>query len=317
MRFARFMIMSISILVIVCYVYNKSIINYLTQTYHIDIDIHDSYISNFLSFGSNIASFLESIRTFDDNEISVNNIEYESTPQIDFTQTPAQEENHEIKQETQEIIENTKRIEENKLYVESGDTFLLIGDSMMQGIGVTLVSRLRKKGFKVINIARQSTGLTYKGFFDWESTLQATLKKNPQVSVIVVCLGANDPWSVNKIKFGSTEWSDMYNGRIEHIYEIAKAHNALVVWYEVPAIKNARLNAKVKILNDFYASNARKYGGLFINAGDILLNNNFTYYMNINGKSTAVRSKDGIHFTTQGSLILTRSLLDTIEIIDK
>ena len=130
MRFARFMIMSISILVIVCYVYNKSIINYLTQTYHIDIDIHDSYISNFLSFGSNIASFLESIRTFDDNEISVNNIEYESTPQIDFTQTPAQEENHEIKQETQEIIENTKRIEENKM-TESKLTNLLLGTMVL------------------------------------------------------------------------------------------------------------------------------------------------------------------------------------------
>lgn len=73
-----------------------------------------------------------------------------------------------------EIPEFTEKLEEEIYYplidengtiiLEPHSTFLLIGDSMMQGVGMTLVRELQKRDFNVINLAKQAQGLPIRIF---------------------------------------------------------------------------------------------------------------------------------------------------------
>lgn len=217
----------------------------------------------------------------------------------------------------QDFKDKGVKIQNNHLIVSPHANFLLIGDSLMQGIGMTLARTLSKQGFKVKNIAKQSTGLTYQSFFNWSKATKQAFKENPNISVLVVCLGANDPWDMPKKRFGKDEWNEVYNARIREIIDIAMQNHAVVVWYEVPALKNQTLNTKVAFLNTLYKKNIEENGGLFISADDILVNRNFTPYLkNEQGKSTLVRTSDGIHFTLYGSSILTQSFMDRLIIFN-
>ena len=206
------------------------------------------------------------------------------------------------------------KIINNRLFVAPNTHFLLIGDSLMQGIGMTLARELSKQGFKVRNIAKQSTGLTYPSFFNWEKATKQALVSNPKIAVIVVCLGANDPWDMAGMRFGTDIWLTTYKKRIARLFELAEEYKAIIVWYEIPSIKRKTLNDKVITLNDLYKESIDEYGGIFIPADAILVDRNFTAYIkNADGKSMLVRTPDGIHFTRYGSTLLTQSLLDRLE----
>ncbi|RDU67114.1 hypothetical protein CQA53_02350 [Helicobacter didelphidarum] len=213
----------------------------------------------------------------------------------------------------QSYLQKGVEIKEDTLFVAPNTHFLLIGDSLMQGIAISLVKKLRDKGFKIKNIAKQSTGLTHQSFFNWEHTTKNALRQNPNISVLVVCLGANDPWNMPNKRFGTEAWITAYSERIQKIFDIAKEHRVAVVWYEIPALKDKNLNDKIILLNNLYNNITLMNGGLFIPAKAILVNSQFsTYIKNSEGKSMLARASDGIHFARYGADLLSQSFLDKI-----
>ena len=228
-----------------------------------------------------------------------------------------------------EIPEFTEKLEEEIYYplidengtiiLEPHSTFLLIGDSMMQGVGMTLVRELQKRDFNVINLAKQSTGLTYPHFFDWQQSLKDAFAKNPNINVVVMMVGANDPYNMPKIKFQSPEWVEIYTQRIQDIIQTTLSHKAIIIWYQVPFVKKEPLNQKLIFLNTLYKENVESAKQVFLDSNAILSPDNaYTAYIKApNGKSIRLRNSDGIHFSTEGSKLLSQILLDRLEVLQE
>lgn len=200
--------------------------------------------------------------------------------------------------------------------LQKGDVVVLIGDSLMQGVGMTLVSMLKKHGAIPINLSKQSTGLTYNNHFDWEKTLSDALLAQP-VQYVIIMLGANDPWDMidpeNKarfIKFKTKRWEEIYRARIQSLLALAHEHGAQVFWYEAPYMKKEKLNEGILYLNTLYEDEAQQNGAIFLHSNDVLSENKtFSAYITRNDKKIKVRANDGIHFSGEGSRILSKLLL--------
>ncbi|MDE7447644.1 MAG: DUF459 domain-containing protein [Helicobacter sp.] len=200
--------------------------------------------------------------------------------------------------------------------LQKGDVVVLIGDSLMQGVGMTLVSMLKKHGAVPINLSKQSTGLTYNHHFDWEKALSSALLEQP-VQYVIIMLGANDPWDMidpeNKaryIKFKTERWEEIYRARIQSLLTLAHEHGAQVFWFEAPYMKKEKLNDGVLYLNTLYEDEARQNGAIFLHSNDVLSDDaTFSAYITRNDKKIKVRTNDGIHFSGEGSRILSKLLL--------
>ncbi|MDE6978982.1 MAG: DUF459 domain-containing protein, partial [Helicobacter sp.] len=191
--------------------------------------------------------------------------------------------------------------------LQKGDVVVLIGDSLMQGVGITLVSLLKKHGAVPINLSKQSTGLTYSQHFDWEKALANALAEQPARYVIVM-LGANDPWNMidpeNKaryVKFKSKRWEEIYRARIQSLLTLAHEHGAQVFWYETPYMKKEKLNDGILYLNMLYEDEVQKNDAIFLHSNAVLSEGEaFSAYITRGGKKIKVRANDGIHFSPEG-----------------
>lgn len=200
--------------------------------------------------------------------------------------------------------------------LQKGDVVVLIGDSLMQGVGITLVSLLKKHGAVPINLSKQSTGLTYSQHFDWEKALANALAEQPARYVIVM-LGANDPWDMidpeNKaryIKFKTKRWEEIYRARIQSLLTLAREQGAQVFWYEAPYMKKDKLNEGILYLNTLYEDEVQKNDAIFLHSNAVLSEGKvFSAYITRGDKKIKVRANDGIHFSSEGSRILSKLLL--------
>lgn len=208
---------------------------------------------------------------------------------------------------------------DGKLVLKQDSTFIFIGDSMMQGVGLTLASELKKRGFSVINIAKQSTGLTYTHFFDWGKALREAFAKNPHINIVVMMVGANDPYAMPKMKYGSDEWIETYSSRIKEIIDISLENDAVVVWYDAPYVRKEPLNTRLIFLNTLYKSQVDSAKQLLLHANSALAPDGVytSYVKNEQGRSIRVRGEDGIHFSGEGSRALSRLLLERLEVVQE
>ncbi|MCE3036559.1 DUF459 domain-containing protein [Helicobacter sp. faydin-H20] len=277
MRFLGFFLTLVVVFVFNIITFHKSLNNYIEQKYHINI----------------LATFFPS----------------NSSDEISLTQET---------QSIQEIPPAPKypHIKDGKIILKPQTSFLLIGDSMMQGIATSLAPQLKKLNMQVSNIAKQSTGLTYTNFFNWPEKLEEELQEK-EFDIIVVMVGANDPWTIKRnIYFKTEEWNAIYTDRIQSILQIAKYHQALVIWYEVPLVKNKKLSARLPHLNSLYQQNVESSNNLFLQTNQIFApDGNYIAFLQEENKSISLRANDGIHFTRSGAKILANLLLERLEIL--
>jgi uncharacterized protein len=202
--------------------------------------------------------------------------------------------------------------------LKAGDRILLVGDSLMQGVAPHLITAL-KRNYKVesMDLSRHSTGLTYPAFFDWPATVKAAFELE-QYQVVIVFLGANDPWDMNLqgkyVRFGSERWKEVYSARVQQIVRIAAEHNSRLLWLGAPPMGREDLVGKEPKLNEIYASEAAKYPlfARFIATAPSLSEDgsSFTKFLELPERgSVMVRTDDGVHFTTQGQKILAKLAL--------
>ena len=196
---------------------------------------------------------------------------------------------------------------------------LITGDSMMQYIGMIASQNYPKLGLKVLDLSKQSTGLLYKKSHNWAQVIKDTLAQNKDIKLLVMLIGANDPWgrSINGkfYELNSSEWREFYARRVDEIYKIAKASNVKVLWLSLPCMQKTDYAKKIELLNEIYKSASEQNGQFFINTSEYLCqNDNFLTHLNINGKRSKIRQDDGIHISKAGSQILADEILKRIEI---
>lgn len=195
----------------------------------------------------------------------------------------------------------------------ANDRILLVGDSLMQGLAPHLMTNLKRK-YKVetMDLSKHSTGLTYPAFFDWPATVEDAFELE-DYSVVIVFLGANDPWDMTihgrYIRFGSEPWAEVYRERVARIINTAATHRARLIWLGVPPLGREDLLGKAPKLNAIYAEEAAKMPlfARFVATGPTLTSDgsSFTKFLELPDRgSVMVRTDDGVHFTTQGHRLL-------------
>ena len=214
------------------------------------------------------------------------------------------------------IIEQSS---DDKIVLKQGDSVLITGDSMMQYIGMIASKNYPKLGLKVLDLSKQSTGLLYKKSHNWAQVIKDTLAKNKDIKLLVMLIGANDPWgrSINGkfYELNSSEWREFYARRVDEIYKIAKASDVKVLWLSLPCMQKTDYAKKIELLNEIYKSVSEQNGQFFINTSEYLCqNDNFLTHLNIDGKRSKIRQDDGIHISKAGSQILADEILKRIEI---
>ena len=296
MRFSKFFATIIVVFALTALLFNQSISKYAEQKYHTTFTLDSPLLIALNTPANALATMIENLLPdpaklgFDAGESMG-----DSTPQE----------------------EKRIKLEEGKLVIKNSATLLLIGDSMMQGVSMTLTPQLKRRNLQVIDMAKQSTGLTYTKFFNWNEALENALEENPNIDIIVVMLGANDPWNIGRVRFGTPEWDSIYTERIQAIIEAAKAHDAFVFWYQVPLVKNKKLSAKIEHLNTLYQAQDDQERVFFLETNPIFAPDGeyLPERENAKGNKVRIRANDGIHFSGYGSRLLSSLLLERLEVI--
>lgn len=245
-------------------------------------------------------------------------IESKDTPEPANAQKPAEKSPENPPQKSiEESYTPLRAINNPRISIMEGSSVLLIGDSMMQGVAPYILKGFKKLNLTGINLSKHSTGLTYKHYFDWEAATKDAFMNNPQIALVVVLLGANDPWTMKKhIAFKSARWEEIYTQRISEIIAVAKAHNARVVWYEVPSVREKSLNDKILYLNSLYEHTLKNNGEYFLQTNGIITQGGkySAFIKNAKNKSVQVRIDDGVHFTARGYQIMANIFLNALVI---
>lgn len=330
MSVIRFFFILIIVFGLVVVVMNQSISSYIEQKYHFAFYPHNDLLKEANGFKIK----LEQIRAIlgneplpqadEEMEIEENKSTDKNLSQISIDEnssTLKRDENTTHKEINASLTQdaNISFIDNTKLELQNGGEFLLIGDSLMQGVAIALNRDLRNLNFKVTDLSKQNTGLSYKSYFDWSKATNEAFVKDSNIKYLVVLLGANDPWDIKKggtyHRFGSPSWIDIYTNRVDEIIKIAKKHKVKVFWFEIPPVKKEDLNKKIQVLNKIYSDEVLKNKEIFINTKLFFsVNDKYSAYIkDEDNKSIKVRTDDGVHFTPNGAKEMSKLLLEHIK----
>lgn len=227
----------------------------------------------------------------------------------------------------------TKTNQDSRLLISRGQKIFFVGDSLMQGVAPHAMRLLLKEhGIESINLSKQSTGLSYPRFYDWPQVARDTFAKNPNIKLMVVFMGPNDPWDLPVVKgkrffkFGSPEWEGVYRARVQQLINAATDHGAEVLWIGAPNVKADKLNQGILLLDRIYESQVLVNQQHYIPSNDVLgmKGDVFVKFMQIPSKGNiTLRTDDGIHFTVFGQKRIADKIMsllyfnDATEEVDK
>ncbi|AWM78966.1 hypothetical protein DKL61_00505 [Gammaproteobacteria bacterium ESL0073] len=216
--------------------------------------------------------------------------------------------------------------EDSRLLIEKGQKVFFVGDSLMQGVAPHAMRILLKQhGIESINLSKQSTGLSYPKFYNWPEVAKDTFIKNPDIKLMVVFMGPNDPWdfpvarSRRFFKFKTPEWEGVYRARIQQLINAATDHGAKVLWVGAPNVKSDRLNEGMIYLNTIYQSQVTIAKQHYTISNDVLgmFDNKFVKFMQIpNRGNVTLRTDDGTHFTTIGQKRIADKIISLLRFVD-
>ncbi|MBZ7986737.1 DUF459 domain-containing protein [Campylobacter canadensis] len=293
----EFVFISLIVFIFFISLYNQSLSEYYEQKYHKSLELNSLYFKKFDEF----KNFLENNFKKDDEILA-----QKEEKQIKFKKCYL----HDFK-----FNFNFSTNKNDKIILLKNDGLVLIGDSLMQGVGDKICKIAKSMQINCVNIAKQSTGLLRKKYYDYANNLEKILKQN-NFKTIIVLAGINDLWDIkiNKktLKFGENDWNEFYTNRIKELIKIAKNYQAKIFWYELPIFKDEDKNQKVQTLNNIFTklANEKELNLVKINS---ILKLHFDYYLKIDGKSKKLRSNDGVHFTPSGYELLAQDFFDLVE----
>lgn len=329
----RFVLVNILMLVVLVFFTQNSLIFYIEQRFHSSFGLDELLKGSAFSKGAEIfrafGVFVDTSANviLENNSQSADAAVFETNEQNDSDIMPFDDNiTINIRASAQISDKNasadTAMIEQSpndKIVLKQGDSVLITGDSMMQYIGMIASQNYPKLGLKVLDLSKQSTGLLYKKSHNWAQVIKDTLAQNKDIKLLVMLIGANDPWgrSINGkfYELNSSEWREFYARRVDEIYKIAKDSNVKVLWLSLPCMQKTDYAKKIELLNEIYKDVSKQNGQIFINTSEYLCqNDNFLTHLNINGKRSKIRQDDGIHISKIGSQILADEILKRIEI---
>lgn len=306
----------------------NSVIAYYQQTYHSNSILTNLKQQTWWQTGSRAGETLNKgisqlnqyiksanlsiITAYNDNYAYTDSYKAKIQQQIKFAQ---EQHRHALKKAAK--VKNMKAA----FTLAAADEVFFAGDSLMQGVAPHVQKWLSETyGIKTINLSKQSTGLTYPGFFNWPQTIGNTLATNPQIKILVMFLGPNDPWDIPDphngsrfISFASPQWENIYRSRIKTIMDSARQHQVTVLWLTPPSMRKQKLNGQMIYLRQITADEVNKNQGYVMDTRAMLGSNGDEFYDTVtqtDGKKIKTRSSDGIHFTVTGQKIIAQNIFN-------
>lgn len=318
LTFVGVLLLLVSFAVLSLWIMQRSVNAYYLQTYHQNSPLTQlDHIAAWRK-GQDIGDALYSSKAHLAGQIAQFNQHVIDVFNQDFAYTPE----YKAKLEQQKLLKQQQQDLANRFTLTPNDQIFFAGDSMMQGVAPHVQKELQKHQIKSINLSKQSTGLSYPSFFNWPETIATTLQQNPNVKILAVFLGPNDPWDMQDPKTGKTlkfqtpEWAASYSERIASILNTAKEHHVSVIWITPPNMRKASLNQQMVYLNQIMQEELKKHQVLTIDSRPLVGGKQDVYndYLVKDGQSIKMRSGDGIHFSIAGQKLLADVLLKQLNI---
>ena len=202
----------------------------------------------------------------------------------------------------------------------TGYSIYFFGDSLAGGLwaGSTRMAvgnpRLTTKGrFK------EGSGLARPRFYDWSKAIAPVVERN-NVDVAVIMIGINDGRPVKlsdrRLPVGSKEWTEYYKRRIDSLLLVLKGLKVPTYWMELPPMANPVRDEVSRLIGQIQRERAQAAGVRYIEIRKLFLKEDGSYTdrgIDVEGRVSRLRSRDGVHFIRAGNNKVARIVLDAIE----
>lgn len=210
-------------------------------------------------------------------------------------------------------------VREGEGTVQQPTRILLTGDSLMEGLGPQMKRALDGyANLTLIPIGKKSTGLSRPDFYNWPQVLEKNMiAHKPQI--VIMWVGTNDPQNIHGMKgLGeplSIDWQKAYYNKLLEIISIVRQHNARLILMGPPIMDEQPLDKQLQGIIRIMAWTCKKSGAHFFDTRPILADTNGRYLQRArlqNGKVVDIRTRDHVHITADGNIMVMDKLLPCI-----
>jgi hypothetical protein len=195
---------------------------------------------------------------------------------------------------------------------------LFVGDSQVDRMESTLRAAFGDDPRLEFEVDSQiGTGLSRPDHRDWPAHMVNVLRAAPH-DVVISFLCTNDPQNITEAgvvhKTLSPSWIAVYQRRLE-AYLTAMDGVRHVYWIGLPRMKDQKLEHDIRILAQMHLEACRRHPNVTYFSSVPLTSDSdasYTSRMVIRGRSTTIRSEDGMHFTKTGYRLIAGPLVERI-----
>lgn len=188
-------------------------------------------------------------------------------------------------------------------------TITVLGDN----VGMLLAQGLQdafadRPEITVDRKARQNTGLVRDDYFDWTAEVGKLLEKPEEIDAAVMMIGSNDRQPIRdngeNVDIRSPRWKELYTQRVEGIVKLFREKNVPLIWVGMPVMKNDRLSSGLLEQNEIYRDAVAGTGATYVDVWEAFVDDRQQFALygpDVNGRTTKLRTGDGVHFTKAGA----------------
>ncbi|MCB1487400.1 MAG: DUF459 domain-containing protein [Bauldia sp.] len=188
---------------------------------------------------------------------------------------------------------------------------LVVGDYLASGLAWGLDQALAKETkLAVVERTDDSSGLVRTDDFDWNQKILGILNEESP-DVVVVAVGANDRQEMRegeeRFPVGSEKWEEIYGQRVAGLVDTLKIYGRPFFWVSLPPLRGTEATADMAHFNGLYKAAVEKAGGYYVDLWNGFTNASgqfITSGPDIDGQVKALRTKDGVNYTSAGKLKL-------------
>lgn len=188
---------------------------------------------------------------------------------------------------------------------------LVVGDYVASGVAWGLDQTLAEEPkLAVLDRFEGSSGLVRDDHYDWNDQILGVLNEETP-DVVVVVIGANDRQDMRdgeaRYPIRSPEWEALYTRRIDSLADTLNVYGRPFFWVGAPPLRGTDATADMAYLNTLYRPLVEDAGGHYVDIWNGFTNASgefITTGPDIDGQNKALRTGDGVNFTSAGKLKL-------------
>jgi uncharacterized protein len=191
---------------------------------------------------------------------------------------------------------------------------LVTGDSLSTPLDIQLARRLASRGVQVVREPHLGTGISKTFTVDW-GQLAASQVRRDKPDAVVVFIGANEGFPMDKVECCGADWAAIYANRIRRMLQTYRRDGAArVYWITLPTPRDPDRQKISRVVNAAIGVAAEPWRAQVrvVDATAIFTPDGYRDAMEVNGRRTIVREADGIHLNQAGAGLLADEMLDRI-----